>query len=77
MNITLIGRGPYEPLCDPSGEWIVWDAVKDTVAESNGNVLFGLSHGDALRFSVLMNRAWRLPQSLDLQPDSWRLDMAW
>jgi hypothetical protein len=50
-----MGTGPYEPLCDPSGEWLVWDAVRENVAEFDGYVFLGLTPREALRFSTLLN----------------------
>lgn len=58
--LTLRGGGPYEPLCDPAGNWLVWDAVQENVAEFDGNILFGLQPGEALRISTLMNDGVRL-----------------
>lgn len=59
-NVTLLGGGPYKPLCDPSGEWLVWDAVREIVAEFDGHVFLGLTQREALRFSTLMNDMVRL-----------------
>lgn len=50
-----MGGGPYEPLCDPCGEWLVWDAVQGNVAEFDGHVFHGLTHREAIRFSTLLN----------------------
>lgn len=54
-NVTLMGGGPYEPLCDPIGEWLVWDAMRENVAEFDGYVFHGLTQREAIRFSMLMN----------------------
>lgn len=43
------------PLCDPGGEWLVWNAVRATVAEFDGYVFHGLTQREAIRFSTLMN----------------------
>lgn len=58
-KVTLVGKGPYEPLCDPSGEWLVWDAVRENVAEFDGYVFLGLTPREALRFSTLLNNMIR------------------
>lgn len=50
-----MGGGRYDPLCDPNGEWLVWDAVRENVAEFDGYVFQGLTQREALRFSTLMN----------------------
>lgn len=50
-----MGGGPYEPLCDPSGEWLVWDAVRGNVAEFDGYVFHGLTQREAIRYSTLLN----------------------
>jgi len=54
-NVIQLGGGPYEPLCDLTGEWLVWDAVRNNVAEFDGCVFLGLTQIEALRFSTLMN----------------------
>ncbi|MET3597469.1 hypothetical protein ABID26_006894 [Mesorhizobium shonense] len=59
--MPLMGGGPYEPLFDPSGNWLVWDAAQENVAEFDGNVLLGLTRTEALRVSMLMNGTVRLP----------------
>ena len=54
-NVTLLGGGPYVPLCDPGGDWLVWDGLREDVAEFDGYVFLGLTQREALRFSRLMN----------------------
>lgn len=50
-----MGGGPFEPVRDPNGDWLVWDAVRENVAESDGYVFVGLTQREALRLSTLMN----------------------
>lgn len=50
-----MGGGPYRPLSDPNGEWLVWDAVRENVAEFGGCAFQGLTQREAMRFSTLMN----------------------
>lgn len=54
--VVLRGGSRYEPLCDPSGDWLVWDAVQKNVAEIDGNELIGLTQREALKAATLMSR---------------------
>lgn len=46
----------YECVLEPAQAWLVWDRIRNEVAELPGTVLVGLSGEEALAMCRLLNR---------------------
>ena len=55
---SILGRTDrFEVVMEPTDQWLVWDIATDLPAEFEGLELFGLSHGEALKYCERLNRS--------------------
>ena len=45
----------YDLVCDPTDQWTVWDHDNETPAFFGGEVLHGLSEGQARQLAMILN----------------------